>query len=66
MGEKVDQIMNEGEHYYDPEEEEEDDDDEEHFVEKDFNFVSEVSGLADYDIVTKYCALLEYKDFVKN
>jgi hypothetical protein len=34
--------------------EESDDDEEERFVERQFNFISEISIFVDYDIVSKY------------
>lgn len=46
--------------------EESDDDVEEKFVERQFNFVSEISIFVDYSIVSKYLMVIKNKDYKKN
>jgi hypothetical protein len=46
--------------------EESDDDLEEKFVERQFNFVSEISIFVDYTIISKYLMIVKNKDYKKN
>jgi len=46
--------------------EESDDDHEEKFVERSFNFVSEISIFVDYAIISKYLYIIRDKDYMKN
>lgn len=45
---------------------EESDDHEERFVERTFNFVSEISIFVDYTVVSKYLLVIRDKDYKKN
>ena len=46
--------------------EESDDDLEEKFVERQFNFISEISIFVDYTIISKYLMIVKNKDYKKN
>jgi hypothetical protein len=46
--------------------EESDDDHEEKFVERQFNFVSEISIFVDYAVISKYLLVIKDKDYNKN
>ena len=39
---------------------------EEKFVERSFNFVSEISIFVDYDVISKYLYIVRDKDYKKN
>jgi hypothetical protein len=45
---------------------EDDDDVEEKFVERQFNFVSEISIFVDYQVISKYLMIVKDKDYKKN
>jgi hypothetical protein len=46
--------------------EESDDEHEEKFVERQFNFISEISIFVDYSAISKYLMIVRDKDYKKN
>jgi hypothetical protein len=46
--------------------EESDDEHEEKFVERQFNFISEISIFVDYSVISKYLMIVRDKDYKKN
>jgi len=46
--------------------EESDDDHEEKFVERQFNFVSEISIFVDYSVITKHLYVIRDRDYTKH